>query len=63
MTAYGYVGGDPSKVNVSGYTKGDVLAAKMRAMQSMTSQLEPLIQALGEEFFREAMVEESFRAA
>jgi hypothetical protein len=27
MTAYGYVGGDPSKVNVSGYTKGDVLAA------------------------------------
>lgn len=27
MTAVGYVGGDPSKVDVDGYTQGDVLAA------------------------------------
>jgi len=41
---------------------GDLLEAKLAAIRSMTSQIEPLIQALGEEFFREGMVEESFRA-
>ncbi len=41
---------------------GDLLAAKLGAIRSMTSQVEPLVQALGEEFFREGMAEESFRA-
>jgi LmbE family N-acetylglucosaminyl deacetylase len=41
---------------------GDLLEAKLGAIRSMTSQVEPLIQALGEEFFREGMAEESFRA-
>jgi len=27
VTAYGYVGGDPSKLNVAGYSQGDVVAA------------------------------------
>ena len=27
MTATGYTGGDPSKVDIDGYTKGDLLAA------------------------------------
>lgn len=40
---------------------GDLLAAKVAAMLSMTSQIEPLVQATGEELFRAAMVEESFR--
>jgi LmbE family N-acetylglucosaminyl deacetylase len=41
---------------------GEALETKLAAMRSMTSQVEPLIQALGEEFFREGMAAESFRA-
>ncbi len=40
---------------------GDLLETKLGAIRSMTSQVEPLIQALGEEFFREGMAEEAFR--
>lgn len=41
---------------------GDLLETKLRAIRAMTSQVEPLIAGLGEEFFREGMVEESFRS-
>ncbi len=41
--------------------EGDLLETKLRAIRSMTSQIEPLIAALGESFFREGMVEEAFR--
>ena len=40
---------------------GDLLDTKVRAIRAMTSQVEPLVQALGEDFLREGMVEESFR--
>ena len=42
--------------------EGELLETKLRAIRSMTSQIEPLIAALGEDFFREGMVEEAFRA-
>jgi LmbE family N-acetylglucosaminyl deacetylase len=41
--------------------EGDLLETKLRAIRSMTSQIEPLVAALGESFFREGMVEEAFR--
>jgi LmbE family N-acetylglucosaminyl deacetylase len=40
---------------------GDLLDTKLRALRSMTSQIEPLIDALGEDYFRRGLVEESFR--
>ena len=42
--------------------EGELLETKLRAIRSMTSQVEPLIAALGEDFFREGMAEEAFRA-
>jgi LmbE family N-acetylglucosaminyl deacetylase len=42
---------------------GELLDKKLGAMRSMTSQVEPLIAALGLDFFREGMAEESFRRA
>ena len=42
--------------------EGPLLETKLNAIRSMTSQVEPLIAGLGEEFFREGMVEEAFRA-
>jgi LmbE family N-acetylglucosaminyl deacetylase len=41
--------------------EGDLLETKLRAIRSMSSQIDPLIDALGESFFREGMVEEAFR--
>lgn len=41
--------------------EGDLLETKLRAIRSMTSQVEPLVAGLGEAFFRAGMVEESFR--
>jgi len=41
--------------------EGDLLETKLRAIRSMTSQIEPLVAALGESFFRAGMVEEAFR--
>jgi LmbE family N-acetylglucosaminyl deacetylase len=41
--------------------EGELLDVKQRAILSMTSQVEPLVAALGEEWFREGMVEEAFR--
>lgn len=38
----------------------DLLDVKLRAIRAMTSQVEPLIAGLGEDFFREGMVEEAF---
>ncbi len=42
--------------------EGDLLETKLDAIRLMTSQVEPLIAGLGEEFFRDGMVEEAFRA-
>ena len=41
---------------------GALLDLKLRAIAQMTSQVEPLIAGLGEDFYREGLVEESFRA-
>jgi LmbE family N-acetylglucosaminyl deacetylase len=41
--------------------EGELLDTKLRAIRSMTSQVEPLINGLGEDFFRRGLVEESFR--
>lgn len=41
---------------------GELLDTKLAAIRSMTSQVEPLVQALGEVFFREGMAEETFVA-
>lgn len=40
---------------------GDLLEVKRRAILAMTSQVEPLVAALGEQWFRDGMVEEAFR--
>lgn len=42
--------------------EGELLDTKLRAIWAMTSQVEPLIAGLGEDYFRAGMVEESFRA-
>ncbi len=42
--------------------EGDLLATKLDSIRAMTSQVEPLVQGMGEDFFREGMAEESFRA-
>ncbi len=42
--------------------EGDLLETKLAALRAMTSQVEPLIAGLGEDFFRRGLVEESFRA-
>ena len=41
--------------------EGEHLETKLAAISSMTSQVEPLIAGLGEDFFRRGLVEESFR--
>ena len=41
--------------------EGELLETKLAAIRSMTSQVEPLIAGLGEDFFRDGMVEEAFR--
>ena len=42
--------------------EGDLLETKLAALRSMTSQVEPLLAGLGEDFFRRGLVEESFRS-
>jgi LmbE family N-acetylglucosaminyl deacetylase len=41
--------------------EGELLEQKLRAIRSMTSQVEPLVAVLGVEFLRAGMVEEAFR--
>ncbi len=41
--------------------RGELLDVKLHAMLAMTSQIEPLIAALGQDFFRQGMSEEAFR--
>jgi LmbE family N-acetylglucosaminyl deacetylase len=41
--------------------EGALLETKLNAIRSMTSQVEPLVAGLGEEFFREGLAEEAFR--
>ena len=40
---------------------GDLLETKLRALRSMPSQVQPLIDAVGEETYRAAMAQEAFR--
>ena len=40
---------------------GDLLETKLRALKAMTSQVQPLIDAVGEETYRAAMAQEAFR--
>jgi LmbE family N-acetylglucosaminyl deacetylase len=42
--------------------EGDLLAAKLTALRCQVSQVEPLVAALGEDFLRNGLAEESFRA-
>jgi LmbE family N-acetylglucosaminyl deacetylase len=42
---------------------GELLDTKVRALLQQTSQVEPLVQALGEEMLYEGMAEEAFRRA
>ncbi|MDQ1641491.1 MAG: N-acetyl-D-myo-inositol-2-amino-2-deoxy-alpha-D-glucopyranoside deacetylase [Actinomycetota bacterium] len=42
--------------------EGELLEAKLRAIRCQTSQVEPLVAVLGEDFLRDGMAEESFRA-
>jgi LmbE family N-acetylglucosaminyl deacetylase len=42
--------------------EGDLLEAKLNALRCQVSQVEPLIAALGEDFLRHGLAEESFRA-
>jgi LmbE family N-acetylglucosaminyl deacetylase len=42
---------------------GDLLDTKLRALLQQTSQIEPLVQALGEQMLYEGMAEEAFRRA
>jgi LmbE family N-acetylglucosaminyl deacetylase len=61
-----YMGAEPpctprAELLVDAVLEGKLLDTKLRALRSMTSQIEPLVQALGEEFLREGLVEEAFR--
>ena len=40
---------------------GDLLETKLRALQAMPSQVEPLIAAVGADVYREALAQEAFR--
>lgn len=46
---------------IHGTFDGELLAAKLAAIRSQVSQVEPLIAALGEDFLRDGLTEESFR--
>ena len=61
-----YMGVEPpahtrDQCNVFLVLEGELLEIKLRAIRAMTSQVEPLVAGLGEDFFREGMVEEAFR--
>lgn len=51
----------PDEMLVHVELRDELLDTKLRAIRSMTSQVEPLVAGLGEDFFREGMAEESFR--
>ena len=42
---------------------GDLLDAKVRALLHQTSQIEPLVGALGVDFLRDGLAQEAFRPA
>lgn len=61
-----FMGAEPPSTPVDelvihGTFDGELLAAKLAAIRSQVSQVEPLIAALGEDFLRDGMTEESFR--
>jgi LmbE family N-acetylglucosaminyl deacetylase len=52
----------PEELVIHEELTGDLLEAKLRALRSMPSQVQPLIDAIGEETYRAAMAQETFRA-
>jgi LmbE family N-acetylglucosaminyl deacetylase len=53
----------PGELSIGEPITGELLETKLRAIRCMTSQVAPLIDALGEDFLREGMSEECFRRA
>lgn len=63
-----FMGAEPpctpeDELSIGGLVSGDLLDAKIEAIRCMTSQVEPLLAGLGEQFLREGMQEEVFRRA
>lgn len=63
-----FMGAEPpctpdDQLSINEQITGELLDLKLRAIRCMTSQVEPLIEGLGEDFLREGMVEEAFRPA
>jgi LmbE family N-acetylglucosaminyl deacetylase len=63
-----FMGAEPpctpdEELSVAEQLSGDLLDTKLRAIRCMTSQVEPLINGLGEDYLREGMREEVFRRA
>ncbi|MGZ4593865.1 MAG: PIG-L deacetylase family protein [Actinomycetes bacterium] len=63
-----FMGAEPpctpaDQLSISDPITGALLDTKLRAIRCMTSQVEPLIDGLGEDFLREGMSEEFFRLA
>ena len=52
---------DPADLVILEELSGDLLETKLRALQAMTSQVQPLIDAVGVETYRAAIAQESFR--
>jgi LmbE family N-acetylglucosaminyl deacetylase len=63
-----FMGAEPpctpaDELSITEIFTGELLDTKLNAIRAQTSQVEPLIAGLGEEFFREGMAEEAFRRA
>jgi LmbE family N-acetylglucosaminyl deacetylase len=63
-----YMGAEPpctpeDELSIDEVFTGDLLDTKLRALRCQISQIEPLIDALGEDFVREGFAEEAFRRA
>jgi LmbE family N-acetylglucosaminyl deacetylase len=61
-----FMGAEPpctpvEELAIHAWLEGELLEAKLQALLAMTSQIEPLVNGLGETFLREGMVEEAFR--
>jgi LmbE family N-acetylglucosaminyl deacetylase len=63
-----FMGAEPpvtpaDELSINEQLNGDLLDVKQRAIRCMTSQVEPLLGALGDGFLREGLAEEAFRPA
>jgi LmbE family N-acetylglucosaminyl deacetylase len=61
-----FMGAEPpcaadDELSIRGAISGALLETKLRAIRCQTSQIEPLVDALGEDFLRSGMQEEVFR--